>query len=390
MILVLGVGIVGRAVIQHFKNLGHDVCFFDDNVKAFEDIQFFNTWDKVDLVIASPGIALSHDMMQEARRRNIKITNDVEIFLQENPDGIKIGITGTNGKSTTCALLKHILGERAEIGGNFGVSPLQFKKSEYYIIELSSYQLELMEPESLHLLDYGLITNIYPNHIARHGSFEDYTSAKCKILNAKNVLLGHCDFFADWEFHKAAQPQTLPDAELFQHKEYQYCWAMIEYIINALGLNIQDACEQAKSYKTLKYRQEEIATKPVKVINDSKSTNAIAAQQALDNFNEPVCWIAGGAGSSDWSQLANHTQNVKKVFVYTPELAELINALESTGLEYETYTGLEAATEAAFEFAKLNKLTLICSPGYPSYGEFKHFEERGAFFEKCINKLVQL
>jgi|GEM_PF-3073427 len=402
MILVLGVGVVGKAVIEYYKNKS-EVCFYDDKVNEYLGVPRFKSWDNIDLVVASPGIALRHDMMQEAIRRGIKITNDIEIFLRANISGKKIGVTGTNGKSTTCAMLQHVLkgysinGRAAsvQIGGNFGVSPLDFlhtnnaesalECADFYVLELSSYQLEIMSVEELHMLDIGVITNIYPSHLTRHGDFDDYVSAKCKILSAKNKILGHCNLFNDWDFPKAQIPEVLPDSLLFERIEYKYCWGIVNMVLDLFGLDKTKALEFGKTYESLAYRQQVVQTNPITVINDSKSTNSVAALLALKNMRGAFCWLAGGAGQSDWSKLHDYLAsdvargNIKRVYL-TAENNDLIAVLKNAGVEYILEPNFDVAVKNAYEFALANNLTLLFSPGYQSFDRFKNFEERGAIF----------
>lgn len=407
MILVLGVGIVGKAVIDFLKNKAN-VCFYDDKIKSLPDIPSFESWDNIKLVVASPGIALEHDMMQEAVRRNIKITNDIEIFLNQEQNGVKIGITGTSGKSTTCALLAHVLSSydknidkdrgknKVLIGGNFGVSPLRFlldnQKADYYILELSSYQLELMDINLLHDLDFGIITNIYPSHLDRHGSFDDYIGAKCKILSAKNKLLGYCPLFNNWDLPKANIPSILPDSPLFEREEYQYCWGIIDKILDYFNLDKNIALKAAQTYQVLPFRQQIISSSPIMIINDSKSTNAIAAKQAVKNIKGPLCWVAGGAGEIDqlqWQDLDLSKENIKYVYISKSAIG-LQKVLDELNIQYHIEPNLENATKNAYKFALENNLTLLFSPGYQSFDEFKNFEERGMKFNEYIQKLQSL
>lgn len=400
MILVLGVGVVGKAVIEYFQGK-QPVCFYDDNIDFLEDTQFFKSWDDIDLVVVSPGVELRHHMMQEAIRRNIKITNDVEIFIEHQHYGKKIAITGTNGKSTACALLQNVLegceynGKKIKslIGGNFGVSPLTFltnnEEADFYIIELSSYQLELMDPIKLHAFDVGIITNIYPNHLNRHGDFDDYVSAKCKILGAKHKLLGKCDLFKDWEFKQARLPDVLPKSDLFKKEEYQYCWNIIENVLEIFDIDKNAALAKAVTYAPLPYRQELICTEPIKIINDSKGTTPIATLQAIKNVEGAMCWIAGGYNDSDrdWSELVKFADKLKKVYLAFNN-QELIEILINLNIDFIIEPNLELAAKGALEFALENKLTVLFSPGYQSFNEFKNFNERGAAFNGYIKKYL--
>ncbi len=395
MILVLGVGIVGKAVIEYYLNKNQEVCFFDDQVKHlsdYPDVAFFDLreqeqWNKIELVIASPGFALQHDIIQEAIRRHISITNDIGLFLAQKRRGLNIGITGTNGKSTVCALLKYVLGNRAEIGGNFGVSPLNFQDVDFYIIELSSYQLELLEVEDLHDLEIGVIVNIYPNHLIRHGSFEDYSAAKCRILSAKNKFLGHCTLFQEpgWDLPKATIASKLPASKLFEKEEYQYAWGLIELILDVLNIDKNEAREKAASYEALPFRQQIIRNEPIVVINDSKSSNSIAVKQALKSVKDAIVWIAGGIDHSDWFDFDEYKNKIQKAFIYGTTSQELIDMCMKTGIKYEVFNDLQELIPKALDFCIENKIDLLFSPGYASFDQFKNFEDRGTKFNHYVD-----
>lgn len=384
MILVLGVGIVGKAVIEYFKN--EKICFFDDQVKVFNNVEPFSNWNDIKLVVVSPGIGLKHDMVQEAVKRNIKITNDIGIFLENNKKGIKIGITGTNGKSTNCALLKHALGEKASIGGNFGVSPLSLPESEYYILELSSYQLELLDPKKLALLDLGIIINIYPHHLERHGSFDDYVSIKCKILSAKKKILGFCDVFDTWNFEKAVMPEKFPENVLFENIEYKYAWGVVQKALSILNFDQKKGLENAKSYKVLPFRQEVILNNPITIINDSKSTNSIATKFSITNMKKRCCLLAGGIGNDDWDFLKDFKEKFIKIFIYG-NCKNLKEAVKKNNIEFQDCgDSFEEAAQNSIAFCLENRVDLLFSPGHQSFDMFKNFENRGNVFNEIVKK----
>jgi UDP-N-acetylmuramoylalanine--D-glutamate ligase len=387
MLLVLGVGIVGKAVIQKFSN----VCFFDDKVKEIDGVPFFENWDNIEKIIVSPGIPLDHNIIQEGLRRGIPFTNDVGLFLDKNPKGFKIGITGTNGKSTTCALLKEILGDDAEIGGNFGKSPLLFEEKKYYIIELSSFQLEVLDKNQLQNLDIGVIINISPTHISRHGSFDDYVCAKSRILCAKKRIVSDNDFFAKWEITKAKMPKIFPDNKLFEKSEYRENWAIIESILSFLEFDIKKAFERAKNYRPLKNRQEIICQKPITIINDSKATNPEATKAAFKNMESDFIWIAGGFGVANWENFKQDDLiKVKKAFIIGENPKEFIKFLNEKKVNFEYTKTLDNTVQKAIEYAIKENKSILFSPAFSSYDQFENFEARGEFFtQKVLNFLAQ-
>lgn len=388
MILVIGVGVVGRAVISAFPG---KVCFYDDKIKQIDGVPFFSSWDNISLIALSPGIGLDHDLLQEGLRRDIPITNDIGLFLNQNRPGIKIGITGSNGKSTTCSLLAHVLGERASLCGNIGVSPLSVKDSDFYILETSSFQLEVLEKRFLKNLDLGIITNISPTHISRHGSFEDYLNAKMRIFSAKKFFVGIDDFFKDLEVDKVEMPLVFPNNIIFNNMEYKKAWAIVVKVLDYLNVNIDQALIKAESFKPLKYRQEPILIKPIKVINDSKATNFGAVKCAFNNIEGKIVWIAGGSGSFEEDEFNKLScENVLKAFVIGEESSQFISALNKSGVENEYAKFLDLAVVKAYNYALENNATLILSPGFASHDQFKNFEDRGFVFNSLVQGLLKI
>lgn len=390
MFLILGGGISGIAAIKYLK----DVCFWDD-YKKIEGVPIFESWENIEGMVVSPGISLNHRLIQEGMRRGIPFTNDIGLFLGQKRDGIKIGITGTNGKSTLCSMLHHVYPKQSRIGGNFGVSPLDLEtieKDGAYIIEISSYQLEILDPADLKKLDIGIITNISPHHIERHGSFQDYFNAKCRILSAKNQIIAAEKTFATWENTEimAKMPTKFPNSNLFEKEEYRINWGMIERIFEVLDLNLEEAYTKMETYQPLEHRQEIVIEKPILVINDSKSCNPRSTKQAIKNIDLPIALIGGGFGNADWSCMEKDDwKKIKKVFVIGMNTDDITQILKRENVDYEIAQTLEIATLKAINFSLDNKCIVLLSPGYQSLDQFKNFEDRGENFKHIVKEIMK-
>ena len=198
-VAILGLGKSGMSVARELKKRGVYVIAWDDNKilqeKAIEqqiyvkDLRTINFTD-VEFLIISPGIPHTypkpHEIVGMTKEKNVKIISDIELFINTYTKANYIGITGTNGKSTTTALIYHILKENnipCEIGGNFGIPVFDLKELDnngYYVFEMSSYQLEITP--SLNF-DISILLNITPDHLSRHNGMDGYINAKKRIFN---------------------------------------------------------------------------------------------------------------------------------------------------------------------------------------------------------------
>ena len=371
MILVLGLGRVGKAILEYsILNFNkNEVCFFDEHVQNYYDFPFFSSWNDIHLVITSPGFSLDHYMIKEAIKKNIPITNDIGIFLNKEKLGFKIGVTGTNGKSTLCAMLNYIL-PNSIIGGNFGTSPINFYGYDFYIIEISSYQMETLSDDDLSQLDVGVITNITKHHLKRHASFEVYKNLKEKIKAAKFFI-----YAPDLNFENI----KFPENDLFANVEYQYAWAVVIQIFKYFNLDISFALEKIKNFKRLQYRQEIIFNNPV-IINDSKATNEAAQMQAINNMKKNFILISGS--DNVMNLVINLIENLqdnfklKKIFILSNNII-CNKAVVSNDLKF--------LVKEAIIYAKAHHCQILFSPGVESFEFFKNFEERGELFNQYVH-----
>ena len=185
--VVLGYGRSGRESEKYLLSLGHDVIVYDDGQNKRPSI----TWQDVVGLVQSPGISCVHPIHLAAKAANVPVLTDINLLQKRSPNIKYIGITGTNGKSTSTALIGHILKEaglKVAVGGNIGVPALSLDELDYdgwYVLELSSYQLELSTDIDL---DIAVWVNISADHLDRHGSIENYVDAKKRIFNRTKLV----------------------------------------------------------------------------------------------------------------------------------------------------------------------------------------------------------
>lgn len=382
-------------------------------------------------LIQSPGVPLSHPLTVKAQQCGIKVIGDVDLFRQTHPVAKIVGITGTNGKSTTTTLVGHILREcnvPSAIGGNVGVPVMSLPElpdEGVYVLELSSYQLDVSDSLSLTVAAW---LNITPDHLERHGTIEDYIYAKTKVFASKAnppiSIVGVDDIYSQEVFNRmsAAHPgylipvsvmRSLPDGifvydgllidatgderlnlgDITNHprlkgRHNQQNIVVAYGICKALGVQPLDILKSIQSFPGLVHRQEYVATVDnIMFINDSKATNADAASRALSAYDS-IYWIVGGVAKSDGiGALLSLLPNVKKAYLIG-QSSDLFAKTLVGQIEWERCDDLESATKKAYHDAKqVGRGTVLLSPACASFDQFRDFEHRGDVFKQSVQKL---
>jgi UDP-N-acetylmuramoylalanine--D-glutamate ligase len=357
--------------------------------------------DGVDVVYASPGVPWNSDLLEQARARGIPTSSEIDLFLKLCP-GTVVGITGTNGKTTTTALTGVVLsaGDRpVVVGGNIGETILdrieEITPRHWVVLELSSFQLESVERPRLHV---GVILNITPDHLDRHGAFERYVDLKARaiefmgpedfaVLNGRDetcrALAARTRANVVWfDQHKPLPPMPLPG----QHNmENALAAAAVGRIA---GLSDEAIGAAIRSFRGVEHRLELVGEwAGVRWYNDSKATNPDAGRVALRAFpGAPVVLIAGGYGSGfdldDW--VADVMANTEAVVLIGASAGLLEEALRGHPKVVRA-ASLEDAVGAAAGLARLGSVVLL-SPAYKSFDMFKDFEDRGNRFKELVRK----
>jgi UDP-N-acetylmuramoylalanine--D-glutamate ligase len=356
--------------------------------------------DGVEAVYASPGVPWDSDLLRRARERGIPVSSEIDLFLRLCP-GTVVGITGTNGKTTTTALTGEVLavGHRPVIvGGNIGDTVLdrlgEITPRHWVVLELSSFQLESVQEPHLHI---GVILNITPDHLDRHGTFERYVDLKARaiqfagaddfaVLNGRDPatrrLADRTRARLVWfDQHRPIPPITLPGRHNVEN-------ALAAAAVGRIAGLSDDAIDEAiRSFKGVEHRLELVGEwDGVRWYNDSKATNPDAGRVALGAFpNTPVVLIAGGYGSGfelgDW--LADVLANVEAVVLIGASAGTLAEALHNHR-KIVTAANLDEAVELAGRLARPGGVVLL-SPAYKSFDMFKDFEDRGRQFKAAVH-----
>lgn len=443
-ILILGLGKSGFSSLQLFNSLGADVAVNDSNKNQPENIQTFLdekkipytlgshpkelVIDNLDFILKSPGISYDNEILREAVKKNIPIYTDVEM-LEIIGESTLIGVTGTNGKSTTTALLGHILNEermkgQAIIAGNIGIPVLDAIKEadpwDDFIVELSSFQLKGTEKLNPHI---AVITNIYSAHLDYHKTRRDYVEAKIKItqnqtaedylvynydslelrgllkkskakkigFSMKEVLeegiyLRGDDIFAGEDYIMSSKEIKMPGKHNTENALAAIAVAKIK------GWTNESIIKTLKEFPGIPHRLQYVNQyKGRTFFNDSKATNALAAAKACYSFEEPVILIAGGLDRNESFQpLAEALEDKVKALVTFGETKEkLSDFAKNTGLKNVSIVDkMEEAVCRAISISEPGDIILL-SPACASWDSYQNFEERGTDFIENVNRLIE-
>lgn len=427
---VFGLGKAGEASVAALTAGGATVFAWDDKHKDASGVLVpYDQWPWKILaaLVLAPGIPKTHPCGQLATQHHVPIIGDIEILCRSQPAARTIGITGTNGKSTTTTLIGHILshaGKRVEVGGNLGTAALSLAPlgaEGIYVLELSSYQLDLVH--STHF-NSAVFLNITPDHLERHGDMEGYIAAKKHLFDrqtTQDVAMIAVD--DDYTQTLAAEVKALKNQRVIEIScnrkidgiyvekgilhdgavtidlrgiasltgEHNWQNAALAYAAARVEGIAPEVIEAAMNiFPGLRHRLQLVTTiHGVRFVNDSKATNADAVQHALKPYRN-IYWIAGGkAKSGGIEPLAPLFSHVARAYLIGDAQEMFAQTLEGQ-VDYKMVTTLENAVRIAaadaFSEAKEGAVVLL-SPACASFDQFRSFEHRGDVFCELVEKL---
>ncbi|MSO66483.1 MAG: UDP-N-acetylmuramoyl-L-alanine--D-glutamate ligase [Pseudolabrys sp.] len=449
-VAVFGLGSSGLLSARALAQGGADVVPFDDDEKKLADAQAAGLktrnlseldWSQVAALVLAPGVPLTHPMPHWtaalANKAGVEIIGDIELFCRERAkSGVQcplIAITGTNGKSTTTALIAHLLksaGRDAQMGGNIGVPVLAlqpFASGRTYVLEISSYQIDLAP--SLHAT-VGILLNISEDHLDRHGSMENYAALKT-LLAASVEPGGSAVIGVDDRYTRAAADRieragrqvvrvsvlaplrdgyyaqssdqgssivrsvagkAHPVAQLAgigslrgAHNAQNAASAVATCV--ALGLDLPEIQKGLVSFPGLAHRMQQVGRKgKVLFVNDSKATNADSAARALASFSD-IFWIAGGRPKTGGIEsLAEFWPRIRKAYLIgeaAADFAKTLNGKAPTEISGVLSAAIDAATRDAAASGVPEPVVLL-SPACASFDQYPNFEVRGKAFTDIV------
>jgi len=385
-VLVLGLARSGFAAAAALERRGVEVVRADRELGNDEDIGLL---DGVELLVKSPGVPAEAPLVAAARERGIPVWSEIELASRLLPNPI-LGVTGTNGKTTTAEWLGFILG--APVAGNVGraLSELdgEVDPDQLVVVELSSFQLEDVHEFRPRI---AVLLNLEPDHLDRHGSFDAYQAAKLRIFENQAeddtaVVprdLAHLVRGRRVEF---AADDPLPAEPSLRGLHNRENAAAATAAARAAGATDEQIAEGLRDFTGVAHRLELVGERRgVTYVNDSKATNVAATLRALAAYqDEPVRLILGGSRKGeDFAALAAALgPNVHAVYVIGETADELARAIPDTIRARD----LETAVERAATAAQPGEVVLL-SPGCASYDQFRDFEERGEEFRRLVENL---
>ncbi|MEO8420212.1 MAG: UDP-N-acetylmuramoyl-L-alanine--D-glutamate ligase [Hyphomicrobium sp.] len=450
-VAVFGLGASGIATAKALIGGGAEVVASDDSAAGMQaaadagiktaDLKETN-WAIFDSLVLAPGVPLTHPQphwaVRLAKLAGVEVIGDLELFVRERRAQTfhvpLIAITGTNGKSTTTALTAHILreaGRDTQVGGNIGTAMLsleEFKPGRHYVIECSSYQIDLapsIDPS------VGVLLNVTPDHLDRHGTIENYAAVKARLVQgAKRAVIGvddgycraiaaglrntkgadsvlrisahagaDCDIGIDGTKVVARRGGSMAEiADLAgigslrgAHNAENACAASASLLSLPDPLPAADIARCLKTFPGLAHRMEELGHQARTLfVNDSKATNADSTEKALLSFPSDIYWILGGKPKSGGiTSLAEHFKRVRKAYLIGEATEEFAATLDGQ-VVFERCGTLEAATDAAARDASAadaREPVVLLSPACASFDQFRNFEVRGDAFRTLVAAL---
>ena len=403
--LVLGLARSGRAAAAALAGRGVDVVAVDRS----PDVEAGRLGDLgvelrlgteeeallagVDLVVKSPGVPEESPLVAAARAARIPLWSEVELGYRLLPSGARlIGVTGTNGKTTTTELLGAILraAERpVEVAGNVGRALTEAAETavenSWIVCELSSFQLEDVHTLSC---DVAVLLNLEPDHLDRHGTFDAYRAAKLRIFERARAKVVPRGFGIDGLEFSADDP--LPAEPLIPGRHNRENAAAATAAARAAGVPDDAIADALRTFPGVPHRLELVRElRGARWVNDSKATNTAAARRGIAAYEAPLRLILGGSpkGEDFVPFVRQLPPNVRSIYVIGSAADELAAALDAVGRTYVRAGDLPTAVTRAATDAEPGDVVLL-SPACASFDQFTNFEERGDTFRRLVEELA--
>jgi UDP-N-acetylmuramoylalanine--D-glutamate ligase len=380
-VLVYGLARSGRSAAERLAERGDEVVVADRTLRNENDLALL---DGVELLVKNPGIPGERPLVVIARERGIPVWSEVELGYRLLPGARFVGVTGTNGKTTTVELLGAIFreaGRDVAVAGNVGTPLTSVRSADWVVCELSSFQLEDVHDFACNV---AVLLNLEPDHLDRHGTFEAYRDAKLRIFERADAkIVPRASGLEGIEF---SRDDALPAEPLIRGAHNRENAAAATAAARAAGIDDGSIARALRTFPGVPHRLELVGEiDGVRYVNDSKATNVAAARPALEAYaDDPVHLIAGGSLKGEsFEPLAEAVgENVQSIHLIG-EAADALAAVFPSALRDEA---LERAVHHAARLAVPGDVVLL-SPACASYDQFENFEQRGDAFRALVEAL---
>jgi len=436
--VIVGFGKTGVSVAEHCQRHGMLFAVADDAARptrlnefdapnkpiTFASLEQFR-FEKNDRLVVSPGVPLSHSVLQDAVKSGLELTSDIKIFCQLRQKPLAL-ITGSNGKSTVTHIVGQLLNKlniKTGVGGNIGTPALDLMKEDFsaYVIEVSSYQLELADSAAA---DVAVLLNLSPDHLDRYAALDDYYHAKTQVFsgcgsaiysrdldfplgisaNTKVITFGS-DAPADSLSYGIRQTNgkyylargkddlvVVDDLPIKGRHNWLNVLAALA-IAEAMGAELASLLTALPSISGLPHRCEIVPSKVGLIVNDSKATNPSSTLTAIGGFADAgveITLILGGMGKgADFSVLSHAIKSrVVRCYVYGRDREQIAEQVGSPMVKFETLEEclLDLSTRS-FSKLPISKSVILFSPACASLDQFANFEARGDYFKMRTTEL---
>lgn len=402
-------------IVQQFLALGAEVIVGSHPTSVL---------DGIDVIVKNPGIPYSNSILQEASKRKIPIITEIELAAQLASAHDIIGITGSNGKTTTTTLIHHMLiasDQPVQLAGNIGIVATEvaekLHEEESLLLELSSFQLMGIDTFRPHV---AALLNLFDAHLDYHGSRQGYIAAKTNVFQhqtSDDFLVYNADDTRVVENIQSAKAQLVPFSKT--EKLSNGAWLDEDYlyfrteqiialdeiilvgdhnkenILAAVAVSLLMGATKAGIYQVLTtfsgvaHRLQFVAKKRGRIFyNDSKATNMLATEKALQSFNQPTILLAGGLDRGDeYDALLPFLNHVKLMVVFGETAPKLEKLAKQKQVDVVKVSDVQDATQVAYESSQQGDVILL-SPACASWDQYKTFEERGNKFIQAVHTLA--
>ena len=375
--------------------------------------------ESFDILIKNPAVFPNHKCVLKANALNIPVINEMEVAYHYIDKDVKIiGVTGSNGKTTTVSLIYEVLkkaGKSVVLGGNIGI-PLSklvtsLKDNDILLLEISDHQLIDFKDFKT---DISILTNLCPTHLDYHGNYENYKNVKKKIFNhhnSNNIAILNCNNLDSIELTNEINSTKLyfnnkdnyykDDVIYIDNKEvintndillkgihnYENILSVL-VLLKTLDIDYKYLIEVLKEFKGVEHRIEFVKeVNKVKFYNDSKSTNPTSTITALKSFDKNIHLLLGGMDrNQDFDEIKEYKDKIKCIYAFGEVRNIIIDFCSDNNIKYIEYNTISEIMKDIINYLNENDIVLL-SPGSASWDQYKKFEDRGDEFKQLVNNL---